>query len=129
MLQRTNLKRITSRTCKELKRDNCMIIRYDDNVAVMIDQEGNPKGTQVFGAIVRELRQFNFTKIVSLSPEIKLGVDSEEIRTHDSYQTINKTKSTHNRRFTNSLKSRSIEEAAAANLLLELHQEDIVTEN
>jgi large subunit ribosomal protein L14 len=58
------------RTCKELKRDNGMIIRYDDNAAVVIDQEGNPKGTRVFGAIARELRQFNFTKIVSLAPEV-----------------------------------------------------------
>ncbi|GKC59242.1 putative ribosomal protein S11, DNA-directed RNA polymerase, RBP11-like dimerization domain protein, partial [Tanacetum coccineum] len=57
------------RNHKELKRDNGMIIRYDDNAAVVIDQEGNPKGTRVFGAIARELRQFNFTKIVSLAPE------------------------------------------------------------
>ncbi|KAG9132931.1 hypothetical protein Leryth_026760 [Lithospermum erythrorhizon] len=58
------------RTCKELKRDNGMIIRYDDNAAVVIDQEGNPKGTRIFGAIARELRQLNFTKIVSLAPEV-----------------------------------------------------------
>ncbi|KAL8500358.1 hypothetical protein ACS0TY_020095 [Phlomoides rotata] len=58
------------RTCKELKRDSGMIIRYDDNAAVVIDQEGNPKGTRIFGAIPRELRQFNFTKIVSLAPEV-----------------------------------------------------------
>ncbi|KAK9724116.1 hypothetical protein RND81_05G049200 [Saponaria officinalis] len=57
------------RTCKELKRDNGMIIRYDDNAAVIIDQEGNPKGTRVFSAIAQELRQ-NFTKIVSLAPEV-----------------------------------------------------------
>ncbi|KAH6777216.1 ribosomal protein L14 [Perilla frutescens var. frutescens] len=58
------------RTCKELKRDSGMIIRYDDNAAVVIDQEGNPKGTRIFGAIPRELRQLNFTKIVSLAPEV-----------------------------------------------------------
>nr|YP_010921536.1 ribosomal protein L14 [Zygophyllum brachypterum]QQV73565.1 ribosomal protein L14 [Zygophyllum fabago]WFF46872.1 ribosomal protein L14 [Zygophyllum fabago]WIL95601.1 ribosomal protein L14 [Zygophyllum brachypterum] len=58
------------RTSKELKRDNGMIIRYDDNAAVVIDQEGNPKGTRIFGAIPRELRQLNFTKIVSLAPEV-----------------------------------------------------------
>ena len=58
------------RTCKELKRENGMIIRYDDNAAVVIDQEGNPKRTRVFGAIARELRQLNFTKIVSLAPEV-----------------------------------------------------------
>nr|QXG83016.1 ribosomal protein L14 [Stylidium debile] len=58
------------RTCKELKRDTGIRIRYDDNAAVVIDQEGNPKGTRVFGAIARELRQFSFTKIVSLAPEV-----------------------------------------------------------
>ncbi|KAK8959955.1 hypothetical protein KSP40_PGU001894 [Platanthera guangdongensis] len=56
------------RTCKELKRDNDMIIQYDDNATIIIDQEGNPKGTQIFGVIARELRQLNFTKIVSLAP-------------------------------------------------------------
>nr|YP_009434904.1 ribosomal protein L14 [Lobelia hartlaubii]ATG24810.1 ribosomal protein L14 [Lobelia hartlaubii] len=58
------------RTCKELKRNDGMIIQYDDNAAVVIDQEGNPKGSRVFGAIPEELRQFNFTKIVSLAPEV-----------------------------------------------------------
>nr|WNN13572.1 ribosomal protein L14 [Danxiaorchis yangii]WNN13576.1 ribosomal protein L14 [Danxiaorchis yangii] len=57
-------------TCKEIKRDNGMIIRYDDNAAVIIDQEGNPKGTQIFGAIARELRHLDFTKIVSLATEV-----------------------------------------------------------
>jgi large subunit ribosomal protein L14 len=69
-LERSEVIRVVIvRTCKELKRDNGMIIRYDDNAAVIIDQEGNPKGTRVFGAITRELRQ-NFTKIVSLAPEV-----------------------------------------------------------
>ena len=63
------IRAVIVRTCKELKRDNGMIIRYDDNAAVIIDKEGNPKGTRVFGAITRELRQ-NFTKIVSLAPEV-----------------------------------------------------------
>nr|ATG25883.1 ribosomal protein L14 [Monopsis debilis var. debilis] len=58
------------RTCKELKRDDGMIIRYDDNAAVVIDQAGNPKGSRVFGPIPEELRQFNFTKIISLAPEV-----------------------------------------------------------
>nr|QBK82282.1 ribosomal protein L14 [Cyrtosia septentrionalis] len=58
------------RTCQELKRDNGMIIRYDDNAAVLIDRAGNPKGTRIFGAIARELRQLNFTKIISLAPEV-----------------------------------------------------------
>ncbi|KAM3282785.1 hypothetical protein P3S67_026430 [Capsicum chacoense] len=61
---------VTVCTCKELKCDNGIIIRYDDNAAVVIDQEGNPKGTRIFGAIARELRELNFTKIVSLAPEV-----------------------------------------------------------
>nr|UUF92583.1 ribosomal protein L14 [Allium fasciculatum] len=70
-LERSEIIRaVIVRTCKELKRNNGMIIRYDDNAAVVIDQEGNPKGTRVFGAIARELRQLNFTKIVSLAPEV-----------------------------------------------------------
>ncbi|PKA57091.1 50S ribosomal protein L14, chloroplastic [Apostasia shenzhenica] len=70
-LQRSEVIRaVIVRTCKELKRENGMIIQYDDNAAVIIDQEGNPKGTRIFGAIARELRQLNFTKIVSLAPEV-----------------------------------------------------------
>nr|YP_009674171.1 ribosomal protein L14 [Diphelypaea coccinea]QDJ93982.1 ribosomal protein L14 [Diphelypaea coccinea] len=58
------------RTAKELKRDNGMIIRYDENAAVVIDNKRNPKGSRIFGAIPRELREFNFTKIISLASEI-----------------------------------------------------------
>nr|BDD17432.1 ribosomal protein L14 [Takakia lepidozioides] len=58
------------RTCKELKRNNGTIIQFDDNAAVVINQEGNPKGTRVFGPVARELRESNFTKIVSLAPEV-----------------------------------------------------------
>lgn len=61
---------VVVRTCKELKRDNGMIIQFDDNAAVVINQEGNPKGTRVFGPVARESREFNFTKIVSLAPEV-----------------------------------------------------------
>ncbi|XP_057724018.1 50S ribosomal protein L14, chloroplastic-like [Arachis stenosperma] len=48
------IRAVIVRTCKELKRSNDMIIQYDDNAAVVIDQEGNPKGTRIFGAIARE---------------------------------------------------------------------------
>lgn len=58
------------RTCKGLKRDNGIILRFDDNAAVVINQEGNPRGTRVFGPVARELRDYNFTKIVSLAPEV-----------------------------------------------------------
>lgn len=64
------IRAVIVRTCKELKRNNGMIIQYDDNAAVVIDQEGNPRGTRIFGAIARELRQLNFTKMVSLAPEV-----------------------------------------------------------
>ncbi|CAN6453964.1 unnamed protein product [Victoria cruziana] len=64
------IRAVIVRTCKELKHDNGMIIQYDDNASVVIDQEGNPKGTRVFGLIAHELRQLNFTKIVSLAPEV-----------------------------------------------------------
>ena len=58
------------RTNKGLKRENGMLVRFDDNAAVLINKEGNPRGTRVFGPIARELRDKNFTKIVSLAPEV-----------------------------------------------------------
>jgi large subunit ribosomal protein L14 len=61
---------VVVRTCKELKRKNGTIIQFDDNAAVVINQEGNPRGTRVFGPVARELRESNFTKIVSLAPEV-----------------------------------------------------------
>ncbi|KAL6518173.1 60S ribosomal protein L14 [Orobanche minor] len=67
---------VVVRTCKELKRDNGIIIRYDDNAAVVIDHKKNPKGTRIFGAIPEELRQLNFTKIVSLASEFIMGRDT-----------------------------------------------------
>ncbi len=58
------------RTSKGIRRQNGMTIRFDDNAAVIINKEGNPRGTRVFGPIARELRDKNFTKIVSLAPEV-----------------------------------------------------------
>ncbi len=58
------------RTCKSVRRENGMIIRFDDNAAVIINKEKNPRGTRVFGPIARELRDRQFTKIVSLAPEV-----------------------------------------------------------
>jgi len=70
-LKRSEIVRaVIVRTCKEIKRDNGMILRFDDNAAVLINQEGNPRGTRVFGPVARELRENNFTKIVSLAPEV-----------------------------------------------------------
>lgn len=58
------------RTRKGLRRESGMSIRFDDNAAVIINAEGNPRGTRVFGPVARELRDKNFTKIVSLAPEV-----------------------------------------------------------
>ncbi len=58
------------RTKKALRRDSGMSIRFDDNAAVIINKDGNPRGTRVFGPVARELRDKNYTKIVSLAPEV-----------------------------------------------------------
>nr|QUG10403.1 ribosomal protein L14 [Hymenophyllum coreanum] len=57
-------------TRKEMKRNNGMILRFDDNAAVIVNQEGNPRGTRVFGPVARELREYDFAKIISLAPEV-----------------------------------------------------------
>ena len=64
------VKGVVVRTVKSLRRENGMSIRFDDNAAVVINKEGNPRGTRIFGPIARELRDRNFTKIVSLAPEV-----------------------------------------------------------
>jgi large subunit ribosomal protein L14 len=61
---------VVVRTRKTLRRDSGMSIRFDDNAAVIINVDGNPRGTRVFGPVARELRDKNFTKIVSLAPEV-----------------------------------------------------------
>lgn len=61
---------VVVRTRKGLRRDSGMSIRFDDNAAVIVNQDGNPKGTRVFGPVARELRDKNYTKIVSLAPEV-----------------------------------------------------------
>lgn len=58
------------RTKKTLRRIDGMSIRFDDNAAVIINQDNNPRGTRVFGPIARELRDKNFSKIISLAPEV-----------------------------------------------------------
>lgn len=61
---------VVVRTSKGVQRENGMLLRFDDNAAVIVNKEGNPRGTRVFGPIARELRDRNFTKIVSLAPEV-----------------------------------------------------------
>jgi large subunit ribosomal protein L14 len=58
------------RTRYTMRRDSGMSIRFDDNAAVLINADGNPRGTRVFGPVARELREKSFTKIVSLAPEV-----------------------------------------------------------
>jgi len=58
------------RTKKGLRRKNGMIIRFDDNAAIIVNAQGLPRGTRVFGPVGRELRDLNFTKIVSLASEV-----------------------------------------------------------
>lgn len=58
------------RTKKTLRRKDGMSIRFDDNAAVLITKEKNPRGTRVFGPIAREIREKKYSKIVSLASEI-----------------------------------------------------------
>jgi len=58
------------RTRKEIRRRDGSHIRFDDNAAVIIDGQGEPVGTRVFGPVGRELREKRFMKIVSLAPEV-----------------------------------------------------------
>ena len=64
------VKAVIVRTCKAVARPDGSVIRFDDNAAVVIDNQNNPVGTRVFGPIGRELREKNFTKIVTLAPEV-----------------------------------------------------------
>lgn len=61
---------VVVRTRKGLRRSSGMSIRFDDNAAVIVNPDGNPRGTRVFGPVARELRDKNYTKIVSLAPEV-----------------------------------------------------------
>ena len=61
---------VVVRTRKEVRRRDGSYIRFDDNAAVIINKENNPRGTRVFGPIAKELRDKNFSKIISLAPEV-----------------------------------------------------------
>jgi len=58
------------RTTKEVRRIDGSYIKFDNNAAVLINNQGEPLGTRIFGPVARELRGKNFTKIVSLAPEV-----------------------------------------------------------
>lgn len=63
-------KAVIVRTAKEVRRKDGTYIRFDDNSAVIIDNNNEPKGTRIFGPVARELREKEFTKIVSMAPEV-----------------------------------------------------------
>lgn len=65
------VKAVIVRTSKEYRRSDGSSIRFDDNAAVILDNDGvNPRGSRIFGPVARELREKGFTKIVSLAPEV-----------------------------------------------------------
>jgi large subunit ribosomal protein L14 len=61
---------VVVRTAKEIRRADGSYIKFDDNAAVIIDNQGNPRDTRIFGPVARELRDKRYMKIVSLAPEV-----------------------------------------------------------
>lgn len=61
---------VVVRTIKETKRADGSSIRFDENAAVLINKDGQPRGTRIFGPIARELRDGGYMKIISLAPEV-----------------------------------------------------------
>lgn len=64
------MKAVVVRTAKEVRRSDGSVIRFDRNAAVLINAQGEPIGTRIFGPVTRELRTERFMKIVSLAPEV-----------------------------------------------------------
>ena len=61
---------VVVRTKADIKRADGSVIRFDENAAVIINKDGNPRGTRVFGPVARELRDKGYMKIISLAPEV-----------------------------------------------------------
>jgi large subunit ribosomal protein L14 len=66
----TVVKGVIVRVRKNTRRNDGSYVRFDHNALVLVDTEGNPRGTRIFGAVARELREKNFMKIVSLAQEV-----------------------------------------------------------
>jgi large subunit ribosomal protein L14 len=64
------VKAVIVRSVKGLKRSDGSTIRFDENAAVIIKDDGNPRGTRIFGPVARELREKDYMKIISLAPEV-----------------------------------------------------------
>ncbi|KHE90773.1 MAG: 50S ribosomal protein L14 [Candidatus Scalindua sp.] len=63
-------KGVVVRTKKNIRRDDGSYVKFDRNAIVIVEDDGSPKGTRIFGAVARELRQKNFMRIISLAPEV-----------------------------------------------------------
>jgi large subunit ribosomal protein L14 len=63
-------KAVIVRTTKETRRRDGSYIRFDENAAVLLNNQGEPRGTRIFGPVARELRDRNYMKIISLAPEV-----------------------------------------------------------
>jgi large subunit ribosomal protein L14 len=61
---------VVVRTRKEIRRKDGSYIRFDENAAVLLNAQGEPRGTRIFGPVARELRERQFMKIISLAPEV-----------------------------------------------------------
>lgn len=64
------VKGVVVRTVFPIRRPDGSCLKFDRNAVVLIDAQGNPKGTRIFGPVARELREKNFLKIISLAPEV-----------------------------------------------------------
>jgi len=64
------VKAVIVRTVRESRRPDGSYVKFDDNAVCLIDDQGEPKGTRIFGPIARELRERNYLKIISLAPEV-----------------------------------------------------------
>jgi large subunit ribosomal protein L14 len=64
------VKAVIVRTTKEYRRLDGSYIKFDDNACVIVAEDGNPRGTRIFGPVARELREREFNRIVSLAPEV-----------------------------------------------------------
>ena len=64
------IKVVIVRTKKEVRRDDCSYIKFDDNAGVVIDNDGNLRATRIFGPVAREVRDAGYTKIISLAQEV-----------------------------------------------------------
>lgn len=64
------VKAVIVRQKRDINRKDGTVLRFDENAAVIVDKDGNPRGTRIFGPVARELRDHGFMKIVSLAPEV-----------------------------------------------------------